>query len=309
MERVAILFNPAAGRGKSRKQRARIEKIFTRHHIPYELILSESESHLRQLTHQHGQAEKILVLVGGDTTFNIVVSELLGVEDQSSGLPKIGMIGTGSANDIVRSLALERVDHLCQAIQEDHVKGMDVGVLQAPDSRYHFLGTLSAGIGTTVNRYIESFYRKHPLITRLNPIRQTSLAIAGVRQAFKYRQVPCKIWCQYGQERREIEFSLLVFLNIPFYANGVQLARHVSPFDGVLNCFPLLTRSVGGTIRYWSMISRGRLQKSHLINSSQFKIISEIPLDWQADGEVIPNLTEFSLSIHPRAIPVFIGKY
>jgi len=310
MERVAILFNPAAGGGKSVRQRARIERTFNLNKIPFDLFVSDSESHLRQLTLEHCNTYRALVLVGGDTTFNIVVSELLNQEGSYSDLPTMGMVGTGSANDIVRSLGVEHVHGLCRAIKENQVRRMDVGVLKRiPEKQNHyFLGTLSAGFGTTVNRYIENFSKKHPLILRLSPMRQMGLAVAGVRQAFRSKQVPCKICCEYDQTKKEIEFSLLVFLNIPHYANGLYLGRNISPFDGFLDCYPLLTRSFAGTIRRWHLISRGIFDRTQFIRSKEFKISSEDPLDWQVDGEIIPGLTEFEVSIHPNPIQVFTGK-
>jgi len=77
MEKIAVLLNPSAGKGKSIKKKEKIERSLHSARIPYDVFVSESEAHLRRLAHRAINDYRGVVGVGGDTTFKIIAGEIL----------------------------------------------------------------------------------------------------------------------------------------------------------------------------------------------------------------------------------------
>ena len=104
------------------KKRKEIELKLKEYAIPYEWFTSESEAHLKELARMTAEKYPVVVAVGGDTTFCKVASEFLVMEKQ----PVLGMIGAGSANDIVRGIGGLCLDKLCQNLKYGKKRPMDM---------------------------------------------------------------------------------------------------------------------------------------------------------------------------------------
>jgi len=321
MDKIAILFNPSSGKGRSLKEKKKIENILTATGIDYDLFVSESEEHLRLLA--AGAAGKypkypVIVAVGGDTTFNIVAAKIL----KQNPAPTMGMIGTGSANDIVRGLGIHKIADACKAIKKGNTRKMDVGCLKLPRGAgdYFFLGTLSAGLGTTVNRYVEQFHQKHKLVSKIKlfNLNQTIAGLYGIYDSFSLKRLPLKGEIYYTDANsgkkivKEIEFSLLAFMNTPYYANGLKLIEvNASPaltlFDGLLDCCVIHTTSFLNTFKIGMKVQKGRhvgRKEFMLLRSTSFKVLLEKVIDIQVDGEIIEGVEEFEVSVIPGRLTV-----
>ncbi|MCU0285639.1 MAG: hypothetical protein MUF15_04490, partial [Acidobacteria bacterium] len=259
MKKIAVLFNPSSAKGMALKQKDTIMRSLAKAGIDMDFIITESEDHLRYLAASAAQNPgqyDALVGVGGDTTFNIIAAEILkyrediqaAVMNPTVHIPAssftsnliLGMIGTGSANDITRGLGLETIANACHAITTGHIKRMDVGCVKIykqsqsfqsktePETLF-FLGTLSLGLGVTVNRYVESYRQKRKILSRWKPFDQLSPALYAIYHSFAQKKIPLRVELQYRDLQSgdkitlPVEFSLLVLLNTPFYANGLKL--------------------------------------------------------------------------------------
>jgi diacylglycerol kinase (ATP) len=312
MEKAALLLNPSAGKGRSGKKRGEIEHCLQKHEIPYDLMVSQSEEHLRQLARQAAAEYRHIVGVGGDTTFKIIAGELL--NDKGGGerqtVPTLGMIGTGSANDIVRSLGIQKIESLCRAIKEKNTRKMDVGILNSETEAKPllFLGSLSIGLGTTVNRYIEAFCQRHPQLAKFDLFGQVLAGAMAVHRSFARGQVPRRATLKHDGTSTEIAFSLLTFLNIPFYANGLRLGPNTTPFDGLLEAVVIQTVSLPGTLTMAIAVGRGRHEKRQdcrIISAPGFRLIPDGKMDILADGDIVTEVGPFEVSLRPAALRVF----
>lgn len=318
MDKIAVLFNPSSGKGRSLKEKRKIERILEGNAIDYDLFVSDSEEHLKTLAAEvAGQYRKyrVIVGVGGDTTFNIAAAEIL----KHDPAPAMGMIGTGSANDIVRGLGIHKIEDSCKAIKQGNTKKMDVGHLKIKESSF-FLGTLSAGLGTTVNRYVEQFHQNHGTLSKLPffNLNQSIAGLCGIYNSFSAKKLPLKGEIHYTDSNggkkmvKGIEFSLLVFLNTPYYANGLKLtAVDTSPaptlFDGLLDCCIIHTTSFLHTFKIGMKVQKGRhigSKEVTMLQSPSFKIFLEKPGDIQVDGEIIEGIEEFEVSVIPGKLKV-----
>lgn len=310
MEKIAILFNPSSRRGKSGKAKERIERILNNNRIDYDLFVSESEAHFKQLTLDTAPKYRMLVGVGGDTTFNIMVRKLL---KENSPPPALGMIGTGSANDIVRSLGILKIREACAAIKRGSTTTMDVGCIKIDrkSKPYYFLGSLSIGLSTAVNRYVAKFQQNHKVIARVQPFYQLFPGLFGIHDFFTKNKPPLQLKIKYSNNGKpiikDLDFSLLVILNTPYYANGLKLGRDNGSFDGILDCCVIDTRNFWDTFVMALKIQRGthtQCQNVEYVHSTGFKAYSQYPLDILADGEIIEEVKEFEVSIIKDKIKV-----
>jgi diacylglycerol kinase (ATP) len=305
MEKIAILLNPASRRGKSGKVWEKIERILTAKGIQYDLFVSQSEAHLKQLAVDTANRYEALVGVGGDTTFNIMVRKLL---KSDCPFPVMGMIGTGSANDIVRSLGIHKIKDACAAIKKGFTTPLDIGCVKIEGrlKPYFFVGSLSVGLATTVNRYVDRFQKSHRFITKIQPFYQLVPGLVGIYDSFSKKKLPLQLEMQYQNGSdvddmvKKMELSLLVILNTPYYANGLKLGINNSSADGILDCLIIDTRSFWDTFRMALKIQRGThmtCRNVEYVMSPSFKVVSEKPLDLLADGEIIEKVREFEVSV------------
>jgi diacylglycerol kinase (ATP) len=333
MKKVAVLFNPSSGRGRSLKEKGKIEKILQRNIINYDLIVTESEDHLRQLAAETARQYEVIVGVGGDTTFNIIASEILKYDKNKSTVkpaPAMGMIGTGSANDIARGLGIEKIEDACKAIKNNKIGKMDVGYFKVngKSEPLFFLGTVSLGLGATVNRYVEGFHQRHKILSKMKPFDQLLSGLYAIYDSFSKKKVPLQAEIEYQTNNlnlkstqkiiKKIEFSLLVFLNTPYYANGLRLVKNADTafytpartlFDGLLDCCIIYTKSFLNTLKVGIHVQKGthmNRDEVTLIQSNLFKISSKEEIDIQVDGEIFKGVRQLEVSLIPKGLTVLI---
>jgi len=333
MKKVAVLFNPSSGKGRSMKEKKKIETLLKQNAIDYDLLVTRSENHLRQLAAESARQYEIIVGVGGDTTFNIIAIEILKYQKDkitAQPTPAMGMIGTGSANDIARGLGIEKIEDACKAIKNRRTRKMDVGCLKIngkSDSLY-FLGTVSLGLGATVNRYVEGFHQRHKILSKLKPFDQLLSGLYAIYDSFSKKKVPLQAEFEYQTNNlnlkstqkitKKIEFSLLVLLNTPYYANGLKLVKNeetacptpaLTLFDGLLDCCIIHTKSFLNTLKVGIHVQKGTHMNQDeviLIQSSIFKIASKEEIDIQVDGEIFEGVRQLEVSLLSQGLKVLI---
>ena len=133
-EKVAILFNPAAGKGKAFKKKDQLEKILKRFEINYDIFISRSEDDLKEIARENLKKYKTIVGAGGDSTFNIIINEIKKKGSQAN----FGMIGLGSSNDIAKEFNVSTLENACMALRKKYIKRIDLGCI-VKDKTINFL--------------------------------------------------------------------------------------------------------------------------------------------------------------------------
>jgi diacylglycerol kinase (ATP) len=332
MKKILVLFNPSSGKGRALKLKGIIARCLRKGGFDVDFIVTASETHLRRLAAWAAQSTgkyNAIVGCGGDTTFNMIAAEILKLRGTSPPVPApiLGMIGTGSANDITRGLGLQSIETACRAIMDGAIKKMDVGCVKLfkttpspplppqpePETRF-FPGTVSLGLGVFVNRYVERFQQRHRTLAKVKPFDQIVPALYAIHDSFSRNKVPLRVEMAYHDlEKGEtviqtVEFSLLVFLNTPFYANGLKLAEDNSLFDGLLDCFILHTKSFSNTLRQGIRFRGRKNSPGHewtSLRAAWYRISASQSMDIQVDGEIIREIREIEVSVLPGGLDVF----
>jgi len=307
MELVAVLFNPSSGRGKSSKRLGRVENSLKKHRIYYKLFITQSEEHLRQLARGFANENRIIVGVGGDTTMTLIATEILDLKSDSI----LGMIATGSANDVIHGIGCYDMEAQVQAVKTGRVKKVDVGQIEIDglSSPITFLGSVSLGLGVTVNRYVEEVFTRHPLWSKYGLTTQTITGIFSIGKSFIKKDVPCKVWIKTSTFQEWVDFALIVFANVPSYASGLKVTPHASPFSGKLECCVINSMSMLRSLAIGIQTKRGRHLKRdevQLITDTNFEVMPEEKIDLQYDGKIIEGIRKFKVSVLPAALNVFV---
>jgi len=285
---IALLLNPSAGRGKALEKKGQLENYLEKYRIRYDYFESESEEHLRQLSKEATDNYKVIVGAGGDTTFDIIATEII----ESGNDNTFAMVGIGSSDDITREFGLTDIKTCCKAIKDQYTKRIDVGHLLA-DTNHYFLGTASLGLGTTVNKYVKDFQKRHKNLSKS----QTLNGILGIFDSFRTGKVPRKITLEYEKKSEEIDFSLLVFNNTSYYASGFIPYPSANPSDGLLNACIIDKDSFLKFLWF-------RNTQAELIESPSFTVYSQEGIEIQTDGEIRGPYEKMELSVIPRALNI-----
>lgn len=288
------------------KKRSRIISKFKDHSIDFDWYVSNSESHLKELSQKAATGYPFIIAIGGDTTLTLVAEEIIHSPEE----PALGMIGAGSTNDIIRSIDSYNIDSLCSALKARRLRRMDVGKLEirGKAENFYFLGTLSLGLGIEVNRFVHQYRIQHPIWKRGGNFAQTVLGIHAIRRAFVRKSVPWRIFLQADGVQKEVDFTLLVFTNIHSYANIFQFIPEASPFNRRLDGCLIQSTSLPSTL---ALGLRACMGQSH-VNSEEirffsgksFKVSSDDKLDLQYDGKVVSGVEEFKVFVVPSALKV-----
>jgi diacylglycerol kinase family enzyme len=178
MEKVAILFNPSSGKGRAGQKRRTLEKCLKEQGVTYDWFNSRSEDDLRDLVEATAENYPTLIAAGGDTTFLIVINEMLRLGLGNT----LGMIGLGSCNDVVREFEIHSLKKACLAIKRNRSRRIDLGMaLDGEKVLRYYPGQASIGLAVLINQYVERVVKRSPRLGKY----QTLSGLRGGWQALR----------------------------------------------------------------------------------------------------------------------------
>lgn len=102
MKTYHIIYNPTAGKKKSRKNLALVEKELTARGLPFEVHSSKCERDATEIARSLTSAgEKEIIVLGGDGTLHEVLNGLENIEDC-----RLGLVPSGTGNDFAEHIGL-----------------------------------------------------------------------------------------------------------------------------------------------------------------------------------------------------------
>jgi len=303
-EEIAIIFNPGAGRGKAIKEREKLEKLLKNYGISYNLFVSKNLEHIRELVKERSKDHKIIVGAGGDSTFQIIVDEII-----RNDLNNIfGLIALGSSNDIAKEFNLDSLEKACLALKRMRIKKIDVGyVKKGSEIISFFIGQANIGLGVFVNKYVGKLARKSPFFGK----RQILAGTLGIINSYLSKKIPVPLNIKADGRKTHGYFLLAVFSNIKYWATGKKINPHALVDDGKLDCCLIKYCGFPRLLQIAVSATRGehiKTKEVSIIQSSSFKISSEIPFEIQVDGEILGGyerplkFNEISINVFPKIL-------
>jgi diacylglycerol kinase (ATP) len=122
-----LIYNPAAGRGRSHGLLPEIQRVLKAAGIEADVAQTRAPGDARVMARQAAQAQMPLVIaVGGDGTFQEVANGF--VDCASAGpLPALGLVPAGTGNDFPKTLGVADWRAACDLIARGQRRQIDVG--------------------------------------------------------------------------------------------------------------------------------------------------------------------------------------
>ncbi|MFB0564646.1 MAG: diacylglycerol kinase family protein [Candidatus Aminicenantaceae bacterium] len=285
MGKIAILFNPAAGKGKAFKKRNELEKLLQRFDIKYDLIVTRSEEDLKELAREKIESEKIIVGAGGDSTFNIILNEIVQKEAEVA----LGMIGLGSSNDVTKEFEIDSLEKACAALKRGRTKRIDVGCITKDKKILRcYLGQANIGLGVLVNKYVEEMIFRKPKVGKI----QTLAGAFGIINTYSSQQIPLPLTIESERGKIDGNFVLALFNNIRYWATGKKATPHALPDDGLLDCCLIKECTLPHFAHIVFLSKKGKhasAEEVEIFQSKYFEISSGKEFEIQTDGEILES--------------------
>jgi diacylglycerol kinase (ATP) len=282
-DRIAILLNPSADKGNALKKKGGLERLLHKWQVPFDLIVTSSEENLKALTRECAGRYRSLAGAGGDSTFQIMVNEIV----RSGAQVNLGLIALGSSNDVAREFELLLPERACQALKRGRTKPIDLGSVEHDGTVLsYFIGQANIGLGTQVNRYVREIAEIHPRLAGF----QTLVGAAGIIRSYRHREIPVPLTIRADGQTRDGLYVAANFSNIRYWATGRMICPSARPDDGRLDACLIGECSFPRLARLASLARRGGhagAPEVQFLGASEFEISSSREFELQADGEII----------------------
>ena len=150
-QRWGILYCP---KGRSSKQRERIQKVLDERHVQYDFVQSESSDSVERLVSMliHN-GYKTIIVVGGDSALNDAVNCLMKEEKQVRGSIALGVIPNGLMNDFARYWDFKEanLEQTVDWLIKRRIRQVDLGCIRYKNKKgeqchRYFLNCMNVGL-------------------------------------------------------------------------------------------------------------------------------------------------------------------
>jgi diacylglycerol kinase (ATP) len=288
---IAVIANPAAGRGKAARIVEEVESIYRNQPASrlYRTKASGEESELASEALRQGA--EIIVVVGGDGTCCKVAEEILKTKSDC----RLALIPCGTGNDFAKTLGVDDASavDIARLVASGRNSRIDVGRVDG----HYFINSCGFGFDASV---LEA-------TRRVRFLKGDSVYIySAVRQLFSYRGTTISITSNANSDTRKL--LMLTVSNGRFLGGAFQIAPAASVVDGALDVGLFSDTGLLGRARIFAAAFRG----THIeLPSVEMKRAPEMTLGFSAppmmevDGELRQaRSSTVKIECVPRALNV-----
>lgn len=298
--KATVILNPYAGRWQALKRMPEVESALKKAGIDYEIFISQTPGHGTELAANAVQnGAPLIISAGGDGSISEVVNGMM-LSTKSSGfegLPPLGILPLGSANDLVVNLKLSTdLDESARIIARGDIKKIDIGEV---NGRY-FDNNSAIGLEPSITIIQQR-------ITWLHGVTRYLLAtLLGILKNLHW-----DVHIEWEGDHYHGPSTLVTVGNNPLTGGLFFMTPHADPFDGLLTfvygymatrkqTLQLLPRTMkpesGSYVEHPNI---------HEIHTSWLKIRSLSPTPLHADGEIQSEaIQEINYRIIPSVLPI-----
>lgn len=302
--RIAVICNPAAGRGRAARQLPLLERELARAKLDHRVLTTAGAGDATRLALSACEGEaRAIVVVGGDGTLNEVSQAYLDADGKPIAAPPIALLCAGTGDDFgrvcngphrdpPRSL-VERLIHL-------RTRSVDAGLVTLRDARGEevrrvFINVASVGVAGHVDQLVARAPRYLGS--------KAAYALASLRALITYRNVPLELSLD-GRSFYRGPAYLAAIANGRFFGCGYQIAPNSSITDGLLDVVCLGDFSRRSALTLGSKLRRGDHLREHQVHSGrakQVEVVTRDPVLVDVDGET-PGYSSLVARIVPNAM-------
>jgi diacylglycerol kinase (ATP) len=290
VKKVALVYNPISGRGRSAAAAEKAAEVFRRAELTVQIHETRAAGDGRRFAAELATDMDALVAVGGDGTLNEVISGL--VRD----VP-VGLIPVGTANVVARDLGLPfDPAEAARLILHGSTRRIDVG--RVNDRR--FLAMVGVGFDGEIVKEIAA--------ARSGPITQLTYVKPAMRALSAFSPRPLRLTVD-GATLAE-DFYAVFVANTRCYGGHFSVAPEAILDDGALHFAAWTEKSKLTLLRYaWAGLLRRKASGAVYGAGRTFRIESAdgTPVPVQADGDPL-GTTPLDIEILPHAARVFAAN-
>jgi diacylglycerol kinase (ATP) len=220
---VALVTNPAAGRGRSREAARRAAVRFAQRGVAVREVVGNTPEQSRELARAAvADGTDALVVVGGDGMIHLALPAVVG-----TGTP-LGVIPAGTGNDQARAYGWPRSapEAAADVVADGLTRTVDVGVAVTADGRRSYFGSvLASGFDSLVS-------------DRTNRMRwprgRTRYNLAMLAEFANLRALPCTVITAEGETIAQ-DVLLVAVGNTASYGGGMRICPAADPADGLFD--------------------------------------------------------------------------
>jgi len=268
-ERVSVIVNPKAGRGRGAKMIPRIHEVFAQAGVTdiRHTAAAGDETRLAKLAIANGSTT--IVVVGGDGTTTHVANTILGSGEDV----RLAILPAGTGNDFAKVLGTDKCDPLIVAHKSILRTGTKVDVGKIED--HYFLNCCGFGFDVAV---LESISRNQRL--RGNAV----YLYTAFQQLFGYRGFEVSV--DKGFASRHM---LLVVANTEYFGGMFRVAPGARIDDGELDLIEILDLPASRRVAVLSAATKGdhlKYPECMMDRSQSFELEFPGPPAYETDGEL-----------------------
>lgn len=295
-----VILNPYSNRWNSQKRWPEVESALKAAGVEYDVAISEKKGQVVDLTEQAVRAKfSPIIVAGGDGTIGDAANGLMHALQVPNGqLPPLGIMPTGSANDLVYALGLPTdLNEAAKVIASGKTRAVDLGKL---NDRY-FINNSAAGLEPYVTI-------KHEKIHWIKGMAR--YLVAAVQAIMDQPEWQGNVTWDGGEYKGK--FSLISVGN-GRRTGGFFMTPHADPFDGKLT----LAYGYRGTrLGLFQALPRAfnedkgsyvEMEGMHEVHATRISIHLDKPSPAHTDGELLPSwIQDFEYEILPKCLNILM---
>lgn len=294
MKRILMIMNPCSGKKKAKAYLADIISIFNRADYEVTVHMTAARGDATTVAAQSGAAYDLLVCIGGDGTFNEVIT---GLHQAGLQIP-IGYIPAGSTNDFANSLHLSKdILAAAQDIAEGSSHSLDIGKFN--DRCFSYIASFGA--------FTRTSYATPQSLKNL--LGHTAYLLAGVKEFASIRSHRVKFTVDDGSVYED-DYIFGAISNSTSVAGILTLdPKIVDMNDGLFEL--LLVRKPRNALELGDCILALKTQDYNspmltLVSSANVQVEASEDLDWTLDGEYEKGRSHCSVSNLHSAVNIIL---
>ena len=296
MRQLLLIMNPAAGTKKANPHLSEILSVFTRAGYACLTFMTQKRGDGTALAAQYAEKADLIVCIGGDGTFNEVIS---GVVRAGAKTP-IGYIPAGSTNDFAASLGLPKnVIQAAQSIVAGQPVPYDVGRFR--DRYFTYVASFGAFTRTS---YATSQSVK-------NALGHLAYVLEGILELTSLRRYHAAITLDTGA-REEGDYIFGAVSNSTSVGGILTLDKRVvdmndGQFELLLVKYPRNMTELAEIIR---ALSSQHYDSPTLIfrTASRLSVSADPGMDWTLDGEYARGSAAIEIENLHSAVNIMVNE-
>jgi diacylglycerol kinase (ATP) len=286
---IALLTNPTSGKGHGLRAAAIVRPRLTEAGFAVrELVGADADEALELAQQAVADGVESVVVVGGDGLVHLAVQALAGTD------ASLGIIPTGTGNDVARYLELPRTNPQAAAdvVVGSRTRRIDLARVGAS----HFVTVLAAGFDSKVNERANAMTR---------PRGQLRYTLATLSELRVFEPLPYTL--ELDGEVRQLEAMLVAVGNGPSFGGGLRITHGASLDDGWLDVVVIGTMSKLDLVRtYPKLFTGGHTTHPQYEHHRVRSVTVAAPgIVAYADGERIGALP-LTVDVAPLALKVLV---